>query len=91
MEVPWDPAKNRANQEKHGVSFDEASELFTSGRDYLEIFDEAHSDYDDPFIAVGPIKRGMALVVHTVRDHDTIRIISSLGNQVRARAPSWTP
>lgn len=77
MQVTWDPAKNRANQKKRGVSFEEASELFTSGRDYLEIFDEAHSDYEDRFIAVGPIKRGMVLVVHTVQDDDAIRIISA--------------
>jgi len=49
----------------------------TSGRDYLEIFDEAHSDYEDRFIAVGPIKSGMVLVVHTVQDDDAIRIISA--------------
>lgn len=77
MEVTWDPAKNRANQKKHGVSFEEASELFTSGRDYLEIFDEAHSDYEDRFIAVGPVEHGIVLVVHTVQDEDTIRIISA--------------
>lgn len=51
--------------------------MFTSGRDYLEIFDEAHSDYEDRFIAVGPFKRGMVLVVHTVQDDDAIRIISA--------------
>ena len=47
MEVTWDPAKNRANQQKHGVSFEEASLLFTSGADYLELFDEAHSDTEE--------------------------------------------
>jgi uncharacterized DUF497 family protein len=30
----WDPDKNRANQEKHGLSFDEATELFSGDGDY---------------------------------------------------------
>ena len=34
----WDPDKAEANLTKHGVSFEEASELFTSGVDFLEIF-----------------------------------------------------
>ena len=36
----WDPDKNQANQEKHGLSFDQATELFSGGGDYLEIYDE---------------------------------------------------
>ena len=77
MRVVWDDAKNRGNQRKHGVSFEEASVLFTRGDDYLEIFDEAHSDEEDRFIAVGPIGRGVILVVYTERDEDTVRIISA--------------
>ncbi len=67
VEIIWDDAKNRANKRKHGVSFAEASELFTSGIDYLEIFDEAHSDLEDRFIAIGPIRRGLVLIVWTER------------------------
>jgi len=50
--------------EKHGVSFEEASVLFTRGDDYLEIFDDAHSGEEDRFIAIGPIARGLVLVVY---------------------------
>jgi hypothetical protein len=77
VKVAWDEAKNLANQRKHGVSFQEASELFLSTIDYLEIFDDVHSDLEDRFIAVGPISRGLVLVVWTERDEDTIRIISA--------------
>jgi uncharacterized protein len=73
----WDDAKNAANQAKHGVSFEEAQELFTSGADYLEIFDADHSDKEDRFIAIGPITRGLVLVVWTERDEDVVRIISA--------------
>jgi uncharacterized DUF497 family protein len=77
VQVSWDPAKNALNRRKHGVSFEEASVLFTSGVVYLEIFDEAHSDDEDRFIAIGPIRRGLVFVVTTERDEDTIRIISA--------------
>ena len=77
MKVAWDDAKDLANRRKHGVSFEEAKELFTSGIDYLEIFDDIHSDMEDRFIAIGPITRGLVLVVWTERDEDTIRIISA--------------
>jgi hypothetical protein len=36
-----------ANQKNHGISFEEARELFTSRVDSLEIFDEAHSELED--------------------------------------------
>lgn len=50
---------------------------FTSGVDFLEMFDEAHSETEDRFIAIGPIRRGLVLVVWTERDEETIRIISA--------------
>lgn len=86
MEVTWDPAKNLANQKKHGVSFEEASELFTGGQDYLELFDEAHSREEDRFIAIGPIRRGLVLVVLTEQDESTIRIISARWATTREQA-----
>jgi uncharacterized DUF497 family protein len=49
VEFEWDDAKDSSNQEKHGVSFDEARTLFTSGDDYLKIFDADHSDSEDRF------------------------------------------
>ncbi|MFO0635778.1 MAG: BrnT family toxin [Nannocystaceae bacterium] len=77
MRLTWDDAKNLANQKKHGVSFEEASRLFTSGAEYLEIFDEDHSDEEERFIAMGPIKRGVVLVVSTEIGEDSLRIISA--------------
>ncbi len=52
VDVEWDEAKSLANQDKHGVSFEEASALFSSGVDYLEIFDEQHSIDEERFIAI---------------------------------------
>ena len=77
MRVSWDPAKSHANRKKHGVSFQEAQELFTSGAEYLEIFDDTHSADEDRFLAIGPIRRGLVLVVWTERDENETRIISA--------------
>jgi uncharacterized DUF497 family protein len=77
VKVVWDDAKNAANLKKHGISFEEASVLFTAGGDYYEIFDEEHSDDEDRFIAIGPIARGLVLVIYIERDEDTVRMISA--------------
>lgn len=77
MRFEWDPKKERRNVEKHGVTFEEAQELFTSKIDFLEVYDSAHSEQEDRFIAIGPIRRGLVLVVYTERIEDTVRIISA--------------
>jgi uncharacterized DUF497 family protein len=71
------PCEESGDQRKHGVSFEEASELFRSGVDYLEILDDAHSGAEDRFIALGPIRRGLILIIWTERHEETIRIISA--------------
>ena len=77
MAVAWDPDKDLSNQEKHGVSFEEAAQLLTSAIDFLEIYDEAHSNEEDRLIAVGPIDRGVIVVVSTERDDGVLRIVSA--------------
>ena len=59
------------------MSFLEASLLFASGQDHLEILDSAHSDTEDRFIAIGQLDRGIAVVVYTERDDDLTRIIGA--------------
>jgi uncharacterized DUF497 family protein len=75
--IEWDPARNKANLAKHGLSFEDASELFSSGVDFLEIYDEEHSIEEDRFIAVGPIRLGVIVVVYTEREENVIRILSA--------------
>jgi uncharacterized DUF497 family protein len=77
MRFDWDPRKDATNQRKHGLGFREAATLFTSGVEYLEIFDEVHSSIEDRFIAIGPIERGVIVVVWTEQVTDAIRIISA--------------
>lgn len=61
MKVVWNESKNVSNRKAHRVSFEEASALFTSGDDYLEIFDDAHSDDEDRFIAIAPLHADWSL------------------------------
>ena len=73
----WDAEKNLSNQRKHGVSFAEAQRLFEAEADYLEIFDADHSESEDRFIAIGPIDRGIVVIVYTEPEEDLIRIIGA--------------
>ena len=77
MRFEWDPEKAKANEAKYGLSFEEAVELFRSAPDYLEIYDEQHSEQEDRFIAIGPIQRGVIVVAYTERDEDALRILSA--------------
>lgn len=77
MKFEWDKIKNKQNVKKHGITFKEASKLFTGRAEYLELFDNLHSEDEDRFIAIGPIVKGIVVVVYIERDFDTIRIISA--------------
>ena len=77
MRFEWDPQKAARNAERHGVSFEEAKELFETDADVLEIYDVEHSTAEDRFKSIGPIRRGVVLVVWTERIDDVIRIISA--------------
>jgi len=82
----WDDAKDLLNREKHGISFAEARKLFESGVDYLEIFDREHSDFEDRFIAIGPIERALVVIVYTEREEDVVRIIGDRWASARERS-----
>ena len=77
MEFEWDPAKADANRRRHGLAFEEVTDLFTSGVDFLEVFDEEHSHDEDRFIAIGPARHGVVLVVFTEPAKGLVRIISA--------------
>ena len=77
MRFEWDPAKDRANRAKHGVSFEDATQLLAGDVDYLEIYDAEHSIDEDRFIAVGHTRLGILVVVYAEIDDDGIRIVSA--------------
>ena len=77
MRFDWDPEKEAANFEKHGLSFAEVTALFTSGEHTLEIFDERHSEDEDRLIAIGPVGGRVVVVVFTEWPEETVRLISA--------------
>lgn len=74
----WDEKKNKSNQKKHKVSFEEAQSVFFD-EDAIEYFDPEHNESEDRFIMLGLSAHLRVLVVcHCYRDSDcVIRIISA--------------
>jgi uncharacterized DUF497 family protein len=76
-EFEWDVQKARTNQEKHGVSFEEAALAFGDD-DYQVKPDDLHSEGEDRFIIMGMSPYGRLLTIaYTLRGEDTVRIISA--------------
>lgn len=76
MQFDWDAAKNRTNQRKHGVSFEEAVSVFYDDN-AIQFFNSGQLE-EDRFLMLGmSIKLRILLVCHCVRDGQTIRIISA--------------
>ena len=78
LRFEWDPEKNRLNQRKHGVSFEEGESVF-SDQHGLFMSDPDHSGDEDRFILIGLSSALRNLVVcHCYREaEDVIRIISA--------------
>ena len=78
IKFEWDKRKNRANQKKHGISFEEAETIFADERALL-IHDPDHSEDEERFILLGlSMKFRMLVVCHCYRSSDeVIRIISA--------------
>ena len=77
MNVTWDEEKNRSNQKKHGVSFEEAETVFYD--DDSVLFDDPdHSVGEERFLIIGVTDmEKLCIVSHCYRDEDVIRIISA--------------
>jgi uncharacterized DUF497 family protein len=75
MKFVWDERKNQSNIKNHGVSFDEAKEVF----DGLPVvyFDVEGSLGEDRYVAIGFSGSRLLAVVFVNRDADTTRIISA--------------
>ena len=76
MKFTWDRRKNRANLEKHGVSFDEATTVFADPL-AASIPDPDHSEGEERFVTMGSSARNRLVVVCHTEEGDTVRIISA--------------
>ena len=78
----WDPIKARGNADKHGVTFEQASEVFKDPM-ALTLFDEESSSSDeDRWITLGQVNgQHYLVVVHTYRSQRdqaiVVRLISA--------------
>lgn len=74
----WDEEKNKINQQKHGISFEEAESVFFDDC-AVQFWDEEHSEEEERFLLLGiSYKMRILLVVHCFREEDSIiRMISA--------------
>jgi hypothetical protein len=79
MEFQWDLLKNQDNIKKHWISFEEASWLFGIPHNLiLELYDFEHSLNEDRIISIGPIQRGVIVVVSVeLNGGNALRLISA--------------
>jgi uncharacterized protein len=78
LHFAWDDLKNKSNQKKHGIYFEEAQTVFFD-ESAMEFFDPLHSHGEDRFLLLGQsFSLRTLMVCHCYRDKDeTIRIISA--------------
>lgn len=75
MNYEWDAAKNVVNQIKHGISFEEARQIFEG--DVLTGVDSRRDYGETRYISIGAIEGLIVIaVVHTDRN-GIVRIISA--------------
>ena len=87
----WDASKNQANQQKHGVTFEEAQTAFLDENAQV-YFDPDHSEAEDRFILLGISFQLRVLVVcHCYREGERlIRIISARKADKREQEDYWS-
>ena len=79
MKFEWDPNKEKANKQKHGVTFLEACYVFAD-RFMLSLYDDEHSGEEDRWVTIGQTPGNVLVVVHTVtekRGTELVRIITA--------------
>ena len=72
----WDPAKERSNRRKHGVSFDEATTVFADPFS-LNMADPSHSVSEERFLVLGRSSRARLLIVAYAERGPRTRLISA--------------
>ncbi len=78
IELEWDEQKNEKNRKKHGIWFEEATQVFDDPKG-LVFFDSDHSESEDRFILLGMSGSARLLVVIYCerRSNKLIRVISA--------------
>ncbi|MDR1904390.1 MAG: BrnT family toxin [Treponema sp.] len=74
LSFEWDEEKNKLNQERHGISFEDARFVFNDPKKVI-LPDLFHSGDEERWIAIG-IVNNVLFVVYTERG-EVIRLISA--------------
>ena len=74
--IVWDDRKNKVNRTKHGVGFDEASDIFLDPL-AVTVNDADHSWNESRFVTIGKTKLDKMLVVFFTETEQEIRMISA--------------
>ena len=75
-EFEWDPAKERANRRKHGVSFDEATTVFADPFS-INMPDPTHAVSEERFLVLGRAVTARLLIVAYAERGPRTRLISA--------------
>jgi hypothetical protein len=75
LEFEWDEAKARANERKHGVSFERAKQAFTDPL-AIVLLDDREDYGEERFVLIGLGGTSILFVAYTERG-DRVRIISA--------------
>lgn len=76
MEFEWDADKAAQNLRKHGVQFSVAARaLFDPHR--IEVYDGREDYSEDRWATIGYVDPAVLYVVYTIRNEETIRLISA--------------
>lgn len=76
MKFEWDLTKAASNLNKHGVAFEDAMRVFYDV-ERIETYDGREDHAEDRWATIGVVYLSVLYVVYTVRDDDTIRLISA--------------
>ncbi len=74
MKFEWDENKNKSNQEKHGIDFNDAKEVFSD--ENRTISQDNRTNYGEKrWITIGKMYKAIIVVIYTIRN--ATRIISA--------------
>lgn len=75
MKFEWDPDEERANINKHAITFEQASYVF-SDPFALNKYDDEHSQVEERWVLLGKsLNEVILVVIHIYRDSDGIELV----------------
>ena len=75
MKFEWGERKNLSNIRKHGIDFNDVTDMFFNNM--LTYIDTKGDYFEERWIGIGWMKSLLGLVVYVERHEDKIRIISA--------------